>query len=72
MRSKNYEAVLQTFLQRKRLQWASHMVRLDNSCVPKKVMGGFFRGRRPVESPRGRWEDAIDMLGTQLEGSSKE
>jgi len=37
------------------------MVRPDYSCVPKKVMGRCFRGRRPVGSPRGRWEDAIDL-----------
>ena len=24
-------------------------------------MGRCFRGRRPVGSPRGRWEDAIDL-----------
>jgi hypothetical protein len=41
------------------------MVRPDNSHVPKKVMGGCFRGRRPVRSPRGRWEDAVDLLQIQ-------
>jgi hypothetical protein len=71
-RSTNYEAVFQTFLQQKRLQWAGHKVRPDNSRVPKKVMGGCFRGRRPVGSPRGIWKDAIDLLDTELEGSSKE
>ena len=35
-------------------------------------MEGCFRGRRPVGSPRGIWKDAIDLLDTELEGSSKE
>jgi hypothetical protein len=34
------------------------MVRPDNSRVPKKVMGGCFRGMT-VGIHRGRWEDAV-------------
>jgi hypothetical protein len=41
--STNYEAVLQTFLQQKRLQWAGHMVRPDNSHVPQKGNGKMFQ-----------------------------
>jgi hypothetical protein len=28
-------------------------------------MGGCVRGRRPVGSPRRRWEDAVDLLQIQ-------
>jgi len=37
-----------TFLQLKKLQFAGHVVRVDDSCVTKKVMEGCFGGRRPV------------------------
>jgi hypothetical protein len=32
---------------------------MDNSRIPKKVLDGKFRGRRPVGRPRLRWEDNI-------------
>jgi hypothetical protein len=32
----------------KRLQWAGHTDRMDNSRIPKKVLDGKFHGRRPV------------------------
>jgi hypothetical protein len=59
-----------TFLNLKRLQWAVHVVRRDDSCIPQKVMGGYFGGRRPVGKPRGRrentvWQDALDFLQTE-------
>jgi hypothetical protein len=43
----------------KRLQWASYIVRMDNSRILKKVLDGKLHGRRPVERPRLRWEDNI-------------
>jgi hypothetical protein len=47
------------FIKFKRLQWASHIVRMDNSRILKKVLDGKFHGRRPVLRPRLRWEDII-------------
>jgi hypothetical protein len=45
------------FIKFKRLQWACHIVWMDNSRIPKKVLDGKFHGRRPVLRPRLRWED---------------
>jgi hypothetical protein len=39
------------FIKFKRLQWAGHIVQMDNSRIPKKVLDGKFRGRRPVGRP---------------------
>jgi hypothetical protein len=47
------------FIKFKRLQWASHIVRMDNSRIPKRVLDGKFNGRRPVGIPCLRWEDNI-------------
>jgi hypothetical protein len=47
------------FIKFKRLQWAGHIVRIDNSKITKKVLDGKFHGRRPVGRPRLRWEDNI-------------
>jgi hypothetical protein len=30
---------------------------MNNSRIPKKVVGGKFHGRRPVGKPHLRWED---------------
>ena len=40
---------------------------MDDSRIPKKVMGGCFGGRSSVERPGGRWQhavrrDAVDIL----------
>jgi len=40
---------------------AGHKARMDNPCIPKKVMGVCLGGRRPVEKPGSRWEDAVDL-----------
>jgi hypothetical protein len=34
-------------------------------CIPKKVLGIYFGGRRHVGKPGGRWEDAVwnDAVG---------
>jgi hypothetical protein len=32
---------------------------MNDSPIPKKVMGGCFGGRRFVRKPRSRWEDAV-------------
>jgi hypothetical protein len=45
------------FIKLERLQWAGHIVQMDNSGIPKKVLDGKFHGRRPVGRPRLRWED---------------
>jgi hypothetical protein len=47
------------FIKFKRLQWAGHIVRMDNYRIPKKVLDGKFHGRRPVGRPRLRWEGNI-------------
>jgi hypothetical protein len=36
------------FIKVKRLQWTGHIIRMDNSRIPIKVLDGKFHGRRPV------------------------
>jgi hypothetical protein len=50
---------LSAFLHMKKLRLASHVVRVDDPCITKKVMEGCFGRRRPVGKLRDRWEDAI-------------
>jgi hypothetical protein len=42
---------------------------MDDSCIIQTVMGGCFRGRKPVGKHRGRkksavWRNATDLLQT--------
>jgi hypothetical protein len=39
------------FINFKRLQWASHIVRMDNSRIPKKVLDGKFHERKCMGRP---------------------
>jgi hypothetical protein len=36
------------FIKFERLHWAGHIVQMDNSRIPKKVLDGKLHGRRPV------------------------
>ena len=61
---------LSTFLHLKRLQWVGHTGRMDDPCVPQKVMG-CFRGKNPMRRPTGRWEDAVWMDAEDLRFESE-
>jgi hypothetical protein len=54
----------------KGIQWAGHIVRMDDPHISNSVMGECSGGRRPMEKPRGRLEeavrkDAVDYLQIQ-------
>jgi len=49
---------LLTFLHLKRLQWVGQTGRMDDPCIPKKVMV-CFKGKNPMGRPAGRSEDAV-------------
>jgi len=54
----------------RRLEWAGHIIRMEEERIPKKVLNGNFRTTRPVGRPRTRWagvvqRDALHLLGTR-------
>jgi hypothetical protein len=42
------------------------MMRVREERVPKKVLKGHVKGRRPVARSRGRWLDAVDRDGKRM------
>ena len=48
-------------LKPRRLRWAGHVARMDQSRNAYRVLVGKPEGKRPLESPRCRWEDNIKM-----------
>jgi hypothetical protein len=53
------EPDLVTCIKLKRLQWAGHVQRMEDTRIPKKVFKAKFEGVRSVGKPRKRWEDAV-------------
>jgi hypothetical protein len=53
------EPNLVTCIEIRRLCWAGHIQRMENSRNPKKALNAKFGGIRTVGRPRGRWEDAV-------------
>ena len=53
------ELSVETYARLKRLQWAGHVLRLEDNRVPRKVLNEKTDGRRPVGRPRKRWEDKV-------------
>jgi hypothetical protein len=52
----------------KQLQWAGHVIRMEEHRIPKKAMQAQFGGRRIVGRPRGQYEDAVRVDVERLLG----
>jgi hypothetical protein len=50
----------------KRLEWAGHIIRMEEERVPKKVLNGNFHTTRPVGKPRTRRADVVQRDALQL------
>ena len=45
----------------KRLRWAGHVARMEESRSAFKILSGTHSGKRPLRRIRRRWEDNIRM-----------
>jgi hypothetical protein len=52
----------------RRLEWAGHIIRMEEERIPKKVLNGNFHTTRPVGRPRTRWADVVQRDALQLLG----
>ena len=52
----------------RRLEWAGHIIRMEEERIPKKVLNGNFHATRPVGKPRTRWADMVQGDALQLLG----
>ena len=48
-------------LKSRRLRWAGHVARMEQSRNAYRVLVGKYEGKRPLGRPRHRWEDNIKM-----------
>ena len=48
-------------LKSRRLRWAGHVARMEQSRNAQRVLVGKTEGKRPLGRPRRRWEDNIKM-----------
>jgi len=53
----------------RRLEWAGHIIRMEEERIPKKVLNGNFHTTRPVGRPRTRWADVVQRDVLQLLGT---
>ena len=53
----------------RRLEWAGHIIRMEEEMIPKKVLNGNFHTTRPLGRPRTRWVDVVQRDALQLLGS---
>ena len=45
----------------RRMRWAGNVARMEEGRVVRKVLVGKPEGKRPLGTPRRRWEDNIKM-----------
>jgi hypothetical protein len=50
------------------LEWAGHIMRMEEERIPKKVLNGNFHTTRPVGRSRTRWVDVVQRDAIQLLG----
>jgi len=51
----------------RRLEWAGHIIRMEEEWIPKNVLNGNLH-TRPVGRPRTRWADVVQRDGLQVLG----
>jgi hypothetical protein len=52
----------------RRLQWAGHIIRMEEERIQKRVLNGNFHITRPMGRPRIRWADVVQRDALQLLG----
>jgi hypothetical protein len=52
----------------RRLEWAGHIIGIEEERIPKKVLNGNFLTTRAVGKPRTRWADVVQRDALQLLG----
>jgi hypothetical protein len=52
----------------RRLEWAGHIIRMQEERIPKKFLKGNFQTTRPVGRPRTRWADVVQRDALQMLG----
>jgi hypothetical protein len=55
------EPSISNIIKLKRLQWAGHVQRMDGKRTPKRILESNFIGKRPVDKPRKRWINAVEI-----------
>ena len=53
----------------RRLEWAGHIIRMEEERITIKVLNGNFHTTRPVGRPRTRWADVVQRDALQLLGT---
>jgi hypothetical protein len=53
----------------RRLEWAGHIIRMEEERIPKKVLNGNFHATRPMGRPRTRWADVVQRDAQKLLGT---
>ena len=52
----------------RRLEWAGHIIRMEEERIPIKDLNGNFHTTRPVGRPRNRWADVVQRDALQVLG----
>jgi hypothetical protein len=74
IREKTKQVMLSKRIQKVRMKWAGHMLRMPNSRNPKKIFEYKPEGKRERGRPRRRWIDNLDddlkMAGLSIHGQT--
>jgi hypothetical protein len=63
------EVKVSVFITLRRLQWARHVIRMNDERMPKKALQLTIYDKRALGKPRKRWEDAVREDSVKLLGT---
>jgi hypothetical protein len=50
----------------RRLEWAGHIIRMEEERIPKKLLNGNFHTTKQVGRSRTKWADVVQRDALQL------
>ena len=57
-----YRSYIGRMIKSRRLRWAGHLARMEESREAFKILIGNLTGKRILEGPKHRWEDNIKWV----------
>jgi hypothetical protein len=60
------EPSLSNIIKLKTLQWAGHVQGMEGNRIPKRILESIFVGKRPVDKPRKRWINAVEIDSREI------
>ena len=75
IRQRTQQPLINNVIKRRRMKWAGHVLRMDETRNPKKILNYKPKGKRAPGRPKRRWRDGLEedlkMAGVTIYGRTE-